>query len=53
MTERPNDMPHGPRPDTPGFLVFLVVAALVGAAFLVGVRFLARWVETGSPSPGP
>jgi hypothetical protein len=53
MTGEPDETGRSSRPDTSGFLVLLVVAAIVGAAFIAGVRFLLRWLEEGGPPPGP
>ena len=53
MTGEPDETGEGPRPDASGFLVLLAVAAIVGAAFIAGVRFLLRWLEAGRPPPGP
>lgn len=49
MTQRPEKVERGPKPDVAGFLVLLVLATLVGAALIPGVRFLPRWLEAASP----
>lgn len=51
MSGRTHDTTRGPKPDVPGFLVFLVVAAIVGACLVAGVRFVARWLEAGPGTP--
>ena len=52
MTRGREESEQVPQPDTPGFLVLLVLAALVGGALIAGVGFLLRWLGEGAATPG-
>ena len=52
MTGERREPDGNPQSDTPGFLVLLVLAALVGAALIAGGGFLLRWLGGSGAAPG-